>query len=69
MISADASVVAFQTLSGNLLQDSPPPCNGSSEVLLRNMISGASQREKKFLVRDVTRDELREVIGKALADQ
>jgi alpha-tubulin suppressor-like RCC1 family protein len=44
-VSADGQWVAWQTTAKNLVADAPSPCpSASTEIMLRNLISGASQR-------------------------
>lgn len=44
-VSADARWVAWQTEASNALADAPAPCpNASSELILRNLLTGASRR-------------------------
>lgn len=45
VVSADGQWVAFETQSKNLLAAAPNPCpNVSSDIVLRNLITGVSQR-------------------------
>lgn len=45
VLSADGQFVAFETRAKNLLSASPSPCPaGGSEVMLRNLLTGVTQR-------------------------
>lgn len=44
VISADAEWVAFETTATNLLSSQPPPCPTASDIILRNLLTGASRR-------------------------
>jgi alpha-tubulin suppressor-like RCC1 family protein/Tol biopolymer transport system component len=45
VVSADGTLVAWETSAGNTLADSPSPCSGGgSAVVMRNLVSGAAQR-------------------------
>jgi len=44
VVSANGKFVAFESQASNLLAATPAPCSGSSDVLLRNLLTGISQR-------------------------